>query len=299
MVLLTAFALTSLAVAERACAGENSSRGRGGSKDASPAPRQMEWLDRGLVAVRVDADRVFVGWRLLATDPAHVAFNVYRDARQCNARPLAAATMFTDEAREDGQYTVRAVINGREEPASGPVGVWRQNILKIPLQRPDDGYHPNDTAPGDLTGDGQYELVVKWDKDGKDNSHAGHTSSVYLDAYTLAGVRLWRINLGPNIRAGAHYTQFLVYDFDGDGRAEIVCKTADGTVDGQGVVIGDPEADYRNESGYVLAGPEFLTVFDGRTGAAIATTDYIPPRSANTLTPSADEIKKDGADPDN
>jgi rhamnogalacturonan endolyase len=98
----------------------------------------------------------------------------------------------------------------------------------------------------------------------------------------LNGTFLWRINLGKNIREGAHYTQFIVYDLDGDGRAEIACKTADGTVDGQGVVIGDAMADWRSTSGRtlgkILDGPEFLTIIDGATGAALATTNYIPPR---------------------
>src|SRR5256885_12287263 len=104
------------------------------------------------------------------------------------------------------------------------------------------------------------------------------TDPPILEAYTLAGKRLWQINLGKNIREGAHYTQFMVYDLDGDGRAEVVCKTAEGTIDGQGHVIGDPKADYRNASGYVLDGPEFLTIFDGLTGRALATTNYVPAR---------------------
>src|SRR5206468_1133357 len=108
----------------------------------------------------------------------------------------------------------------------------------------------------------------------------GYTGNVYLDAYTLEGAFLWRIDFGRNVRAGAHYTQFMVYDLDGDGRAEVAARTADGTVDGTGAVIGDPSADHRNAAGYVLAGPEFLTVFDGRTGAALATTDYVPPRGS-------------------
>lgn len=81
-----------------------------------------------------------------------------------------------------------------------------------------------------------------------------------------------------NIRAGAHYTQFLVYDFDGNGKSEVVLKTGDGTIDGQGNVIGDQEADYRNSSGFVLEGPEYLTVFEGATGKALSTVDYTPPR---------------------
>ena len=115
-----------------------------------------------------------------------------------------------------------------------------------------------------------------------------------IDAYKIDGTRLWRIDLGRNIRAGAHYTQFMVYDLDGDGRAELACKTADGTVDGAGTVIGDATKDYRslivptdgiqvpatNDARYgkVLAGPEYFTIFDGLTGAALATTAYLPGR---------------------
>ena len=113
---------------------------------------------------------------------------------------------------------------------------------------------------------------------GRDNSQAGTTGETKLEAYKLDGRFLWRINLGKNIREGAHYTQFMVYDLDGDGKAEVVCKTADGTIDGKGTPIGDAGADYRNDSGFILDGPEFLTVFEGATGKALATTGYIPPR---------------------
>ncbi len=112
----------------------------------------------------------------------------------------------------------------------------------------------------------------------KDNSQSGYTGNVFLDAYELNGTRLWRIDLGRNIRAGAHYTQFMVYDFDGDGRAEVMCKTADATRSGTGQVIGNANADHRNTSGYILAGPEFLTVFNGQTGAILATANYVPAR---------------------
>ena len=130
-----------------------------------------------------------------------------------------------------------------------------------------------------MDGDGEYEIVLKWDpSNSKDNSQSGYTGNVFLDAYKLNGTRLWRIDLGKNIRAGAHYTQFIVYDLDGDGRAEISCKTADGTVDGAGQTIGSASADYRNSAGYILSGPEFLTVFDGVTGAALHTMNYSPAR---------------------
>jgi rhamnogalacturonan endolyase len=143
-------------------------------------------------------------------------------------------------------------------------------------------YLPNDCSVGDLDGDGTYEIIVKWDARAQDNSRGGVTDPVILDAYKLDGTQLWRIDLGKNIRAGAHYTQFMVYDLDGDGIAEVVCKTAPGTKDGTGkyVILGndDPNAVYRNETGFILDGPEYLTVFNGATGAEITTIPYNPPR---------------------
>ena len=120
---------------------------------------------------------------------------------------------------------------------------------------------------------------MKWDpSNSKDNSQKGKTGNVFIDCYRLDGTRLWRIDLGKNIRAGAHYTQFFVADFDCDGKAEMTCKTADGTVDGKGTVIGDASKDYRNSNGYVLSGPEYYTLFDGSTGAALDTINYEPGR---------------------
>ena len=116
--------------------------------------------------------------------------------------------------------------------------------LSIPIQTPA-GYHANDCSVGDLDGDGEYEIVVHMVGRGRDNSQGGTTTEPIFHAYKLDGTRLWSINLGKNIREGAHYTQFMVYDFDGDGRAEMVCKTADGTIDGQGKAIGDAAADHR------------------------------------------------------
>ena len=113
-------------------------------------------------------------------------------------------------------------------------------------------------------------------------SDSDSVSPSHFDAYKLDGTRLWRIDMGRNIRAGAHYTQFLVYDLDGDGRAEIAMKTADGTIDGKGKPIGDPSANWVSDAGptlgKIVTGPEFLTIFDGLTGAALATVPYDPPR---------------------
>ena len=131
-----------------------------------------------------------------------------------------------------------------------------------------------------MDGDGEFEIILKWDpSNAHDNAHDGYTGNVYLDCYKLGRAeKMWRIDLGKNIRAGAHYTQFMVYDLDCDGIAEVVCKTADGTVDGTGKVIGDAEADYRTPQGRILTGPEYLTVFSGRNGAALETIPYDVPR---------------------
>ncbi|GAA3338200.1 rhamnogalacturonan lyase [Amorphoplanes nipponensis] len=250
----------------------------------SPPPtgggRQMERLDRGLISVRSGSGNL-VSWRWLAADPADVGFNVYRGATRVNATPITTSTNYLDAGAAAGAaYTVRAVVGGVEQAASGTSLNFANGYLDVPIQSPGSAaYAANDASVGDLDGDGQLEIVLKWDPlNSKDNSQSGVTDPVYVDAYELSGARLWRINLGRNIRAGAHYTQFQVYDYDGDGDAEVAMKTADATVSGTGQVIGNASADYRNSSGYVLTGPEFLTMFDGRTGAALSTVDYVPPR---------------------
>ncbi|MDI1462137.1 cellulose binding domain-containing protein [Catellatospora sp. KI3] len=259
------------------------------SAPASPSPspstptgpngrHQAEKLDRGLISVRSGSGNL-VSWRLLAGDAANTGFNVYRGSTKVNASPITDSTNYLDSGAAAGSaYTVRAVVNGVEQAASASALQFTNGYLDVPIQNPG-GYVANDASVGDLDGDGVYEIVLKWDPtDAKDNSQSGVTSVVYVDAYKLNGTRLWRINLGRNIRAGAHYTQFQVYDYDGDGKAEVAMKTADATVDGGGTVIGSSSADYRNSSGYVLSGPEYLTMFNGQTGRAMSTVSYDPPR---------------------
>jgi rhamnogalacturonan endolyase len=249
---------------------------------------EVEALTRGVTVVPSGSGRL-VSWRLLGTDAENVAFNVYRDGTLLNGSPLTGATNYLDAGgSSSSRYTVRAVTNGTEGPASGTEATFNSSgYFDVPIQRPAGGSNPsgsysyeaNDTSAADLDGDGTYELIVKWDPtNAHDNVHEGYTGNVYLDAYRLDGTRLWRIDLGRNIRAGAHYTQYQVYDYDGDGKAELAVKTADGTRDGQGTVIGSSSADHRNSDGRILEGPEFLTVFNGQTGAAMDTVDYDPPR---------------------
>ncbi len=248
----------------------------------------MEKLDRGLISVR-SGNGNLVSWRLLGTEASGVSFNLYRGSTKVNASPITGATNYLDSGAAAGvAYTVRAVVNGVEQAASAAALQFGNGYLDVPMQPPPGGttpdgvaytYSANDASVGDLDGDGQYEIVLKWDPtNSKDNSQSGYTGNVYVDAYKLDGTRLWRIDLGRNIRAGAHYTQFQVYDYDGDGRAEVAMKTADGTRSGTGKVIGSASADYRSSAGYVLTGPEYLTMFDGRTGATLSTVNYDPAR---------------------
>jgi rhamnogalacturonan endolyase len=269
--------------------------------------RRVEVLNSGIVAVRKQPDSVFISWRLLGTDNQQQPYNLYRktgvrSAIKLNKTPLIQGTCFTDGGADttlSNTYFVKKVTwNGVEAAASDSFTIKAhtpvQQYLSIPLQQPAGGtidgqpytYSANDASVGDLDGDGTYEIILKWDpSNAKNPPQTGLTGNQIIDAYKLDGTLLWRIDLGKNIRSGAAYTQFLVFDLDGDGYAEMVCKTADGTIDGTGKVIGDGTKDWRRlvdahdgKYGKVLDGPEYLTVFDGKTGAALATTAFIPDR---------------------
>ena len=260
------------------------------------AQRQMENLDRAVIAVRCPGDSVYVGWRLLGTEPDDIAFNLYRRSGndkpvKLNQTPIKESTNCQVGKQNFGietSYFVRAVLGGVEQEASKPFTLKAnapvQQYINIPLKTPE-GYSPNDVSVGDLDGDGEYEIILHQTARGIDSPSSGVSGLPIFQAYKLDGTFLWQINLGKNIREGAHYTQFMVYDLDGDGIAEFACKTADGTIDGMGKVIGDSTKDYRNLDknsgtfyGKILDGPEYFTIFSGRTGEALATTDYIPNR---------------------
>jgi hypothetical protein len=254
---------------------------------------QMEKLDRGVVAVTVGGG-VYVGWRMFGTEYSgtdrDTSYNLYKDGTLL--KNVTDSTNYLDTSgTASSSYTVTAVIKGTEGAQSPATLPWAQSYLSIPLTPPareasGPSYSPNDGSPGDLDGDGQLDIVLKWDPDVPlDDSGVSAMSNVLLDGYTLAGKRLWRIDLGPNIVSGPQYTQFSVYDFDGDGKAEVACKTAPGTKDGTGAYLSkgpaandDDSAVYRNSVGYVLTGPEYITVFDGATGRELATIDYPVPR---------------------
>lgn len=261
------------------------------------APRQMENLSRGLVSANVGKG-MLVSWRLLGTDAPNTEFNLYRDGSKIATIDGKGATNYLDASGSAAsKYSVAAVVGGKEGEKSGLSFVFDKTASSdgksfpyktLKLDRPGDmkmpdgstcSYTPNDMSTADLDGDGELELVLKWDPSNqKDNSQSGYTGNVYIDAYKMDGKRMWRIDLGHNIRAGAHYTQFMVYDLDGDGIAEVAMKTSDGTVDGTGKVIGDKSKDYRTKTGTIMSGNEFLTVFSGKNGAEITTINYEPGR---------------------
>lgn len=259
--------------------------------------RQVENISRG-VSAAYNGSGVMVSWRILATDSENTTFKLYKNGQTppiYEGSVKEASNYFDSSGTASDWYTIDTYVGDTmTEFAQLAISLPNKNsgqsgaYFDIPLDKPADmtmpdgttcSYTPNDASVGDVDGDGEYEIILKWDpSNSQDNSKDGYTGNVYLDCYELDGTKLWRIDLGKNIRAGAHYTQFMVYDYDGDGKAELVCKTADGTVDGTGNVIGDGSADYRSSAGRILTGPEYLTLFEGATGKALDTVDYKPGR---------------------
>ena len=271
-------------------------------------PRQMEALNRGLLVSSLGKSGVLVSWRLLGTEDPNTEFNLYRDGKKIASVGKTDGTNYLDkDGKITSKYTVAKVVGGKEGTKETPSLVLDSNVtyggrsfpykmLKVdaPACPPSKGgdtctYWASDMSVADLDGDGQYELILKWDpSNSKDNSQNGYTSPTLIDAYKVDGTKLWRVNMGWNIRSGAHYTQFQVYDYDGDGKAEMIVKTADGTVDGLGHVIGDSTKDYLDTAGRPMSGPEYLTVFRGIDGAEITTVDYLPARDVRRLGPAND-----------
>ena len=262
---------------------------------------QMEKLDRGLVVTQQTSARKLVSWRWLGTDDPSTTFDVLKNG-EVIASDLTRTNYRVTDALKTNRYQVVVKVNGVETGRTPEVTPWSDFYLPLKLDRPASGvnadgaysYVPCDCSVGDVDGDGQYEIIVKWDPtNSKDNSQSGITGNVNLDCYRLDGEKLWRVDLGPNIRAGAHYTQFMVYDFDLDGKAELMCKTAPGSIDGVGNYVNQAATDARiqgasNSKSWVVSGGringghEYLTVFNGETGAAIHTIAYNPNRNANS-----------------
>lgn len=265
------------------------------SQELTTPESQMEKLGRGVVALP-QTKGIFISWRLLGTDDARTTFDVIRNGKVI-AEDLTVSNYSDEAGTTDSKYQVVCKVNGKAIENSDEVTPWAKNYMTLALDRPATGtlggeYSPNDCSVGDVDGDGEYEIFVKWDpSNSKDNSQSDKTDKVFIDCYKLNGTKLWRIDLGVNIRAGAHYTQFMVYDFDGDGKAEMICKTAPGSMDGIGKYVNqsasddkikaaDNSKDWRTSAGRINGGQEYLTVFNGLTGEAIHTIAYYPNRNA-------------------
>ena len=268
-----------------------------------PSAYQNERLDRGFVNINTGATSSFLSWRLLDSDDEHTAFLVLKNGTVVGDT-LRNATSKRVTSNATSEFRLVRLQNGVPTDTLAPVAFNKRGYHLLQLDCPADGsnadgaytYSPNDCSVGDVDGDGQYELIVKWDpSNSKDNSQNGRTGNVILDCYRLfTGEKLWRIDLGVNIRAGAHYTQFLVYDFDKDGKAELICKTAPGSKDATGKYVNQVAdlaaiqnasntRDWRNSNGRVDGGQEYLTVFEGLTGKAIHTIAYYPNRNAKAV----------------
>ena len=280
-----------------------------GYTDENVHTRQMEKLDRGLIAIKTDGG-VYLSWRLFDSEDnifgsadKNVSFNVYRDGKKISE--VATKTNYVDST-VGTNYSVAPVMNGVEGDKCDAVTVNENSYFDIPLSKPDDetiydpsgnelatySFFPADCSTGDVDGDGEYEIIVKWTSSEHDVGSPGdpaYSGTVHLAAYKLDGTKLWKndIALGKNVYSSAHTLQFLVYDFDGDGKSEVICQTSLGSKDGQGKYVSnaaqtdeeikaitDKEnstADYRSSSGVITKGEEFLTVFNGETGAAMDT----------------------------
>ncbi|OMF37484.1 hypothetical protein BK133_05350 [Paenibacillus sp. FSL H8-0548] len=247
---------------------------------------QLEYLDRGLVAAKV-SNGVFLSWRLLGNEVQGYSdkgltgtdFNVYR-----NGEKIATVTNSTNYLDNNGtaenEYSVVATVNGEETGTGAAAKPWTSNYLDVPLKVPAPGvtpsgesytYSANDTSVGDVDGDGQYELFVKWDpSNSKDVSQKGYTGNELIDAYTLEGKLLYRIDLGVNIRAGSHYTQFNVYDFDGDGKAEMMFKTAPGTK----IIKYDEAGNVASEKYITMLAEDIASGYSNTDDYRYSATDY-------------------------
>lgn len=272
---------------------------------------QMEKLGRGVVAVPTSNGGTgrLVTWRLLGTDdPYKTTFDVLSNTARV-AKDLKTTSYKDTNGNATSMYRVVTKVDGVAVDTTDAVQAWTNVYMKLPLDRPAAGaansgtYTPNDCSVGDVDGDGEYEIFVKWDPStSQDNSKGGITDNVYIDCYKLDGTKLWRIDLGRNIRAGAHYTQFQVYDYDGDGKAEMMCKTAPGSLDGTGAYVNQAAtsatikaasntASYVTSGGRIDGGHEYLTVFDGLTGKAIHTIAYYPNRNGTAALSTATGTK--------
>ena len=224
-----------------------------------------EKLDRGFVALEREDGSVFLSWRLLAEDPPDIAFTLMRGSENLTKGKRYRQTCFVDterSRRRKAGYTLYRFNKGKDSDKLGSAKVIGESYLSIPLKG---DYDFQKVGIGDLDGDGAYEYVIKQPNFNTDPyQHPGYwkksTTTYKLEAYRLDGKRMWRYDMGWSIEAGIWYSPWIVYDVDGDGKAEVYCKAGEG----------DP----RDEKGLVQTGPEYLVKIDGETGKVIARTNW-------------------------
>jgi rhamnogalacturonan endolyase len=272
------------------------------------APRynriQMERLNRGMSAFYHGQGVVTIGWRLLTGDAPKKRFDLYRQTFsqinmevkevKLNEKPLVNATFFVDKGVDSTLTNTYILKDSKTNKTiyaySLTPSLTSKPYLSIRLTQIDGDkqmdYRPNMASVGDLDGDGEYEIVLKRQIGNLSSCQRGLSAgTIRLEAYKLDGSRLWQMNLGTNIREGSSYFSFTVYDLDGDGKAEIVCKTAEGTVFGDGSQIDDTDGDGITDYvihdgslktfGKILSGPEFISVIEGSTGKELARANFI------------------------
>ncbi len=253
------------------------------------AQRTMDKLDRGLVAIKTDAG-VFCSWRIFGEEYYDVKYNIYRDGTKLNAEPLAVSNYVDATGTTSSKYTVSAVVRGDEKAQCDAASVWTQKYLEI---TPDHGsltstYVPNDACMADVDGDGELEILMKYDNQSEISASypKGGYNGEYsiVEVFKLNGKKLWWLDFGPNMGDFQNNEQNIVaYDWDGDGKAEAVMRAADGTVihaaDGQTYVIGDATKNYRAATGggtnwFMHEGAEYLVYMNGETGVPYVTMEY-------------------------
>ncbi len=246
--------------------GSSDSRGEDSDFERKTFPRQMEDLGRGLIATGIDENSVYLSWRMTGFDPENIAFNIYRTREdvtvKINKVPVIDTTDYIDsEGTADSLYFIKSVVDEEEKDSSSAVSVVKEEYRSIRLQGE---YVFDKIAVGDLDGDGEYDFVIKQPGQATDPGVWNMPTDTFkLEAYRSNGEFMWRRDLGWNIVQGIWWSPILVYDLDGDGKAEVVAKTA------------PLDEDYREENGNVLSGPEWFSIFDGETGEESARENWI------------------------
>lgn len=263
------------------------------------AQRATDVLDRGLVAVQVKADSklnkeggIFCSWRMPAEEYYDVKYNIYRDGTKLNSEPLNVSNYLDKSGSTSSSYQVQAVVRGVPQQMSDAVTPWANNYLEVQMDHGNlkSTYIPNDACMADVDGDGELEILLKFDNQediaGRWKKGGNNGEYAIIEVYKLNGKRLWWIDLGPNMADFQNNENNIVaYDWDGDGKAEAVLRASDGTVvhkaDGTTVEIGDMNADYRPAGGhtggaefFVHEGQEFLLYLNGETGEPYQIMEY-------------------------